>query len=180
MNHFLKVIELYAIKPSFTINGHAQYTNLLDHLLSLITIIIILVFGCYFFSDLFTKNNPHITSSENNDIFPPKIYLNNEDFIIATGLLETIYKFKYVNKAYQNTGIYLELIRFLKLYNDVDLVKKFFFNENNYRLIEHDYSFFRNSEITVTHYKSAFKYIPFYNNNNNKTTFSNLIVQESV
>lgn len=41
----------------------------------------------------------------------------------------------------QNTGIYLELIRFLKLYNDVDLVKKFFFNENNYRLIEHDYSF---------------------------------------
>ena len=66
------------------------------------------------------------------------------------------------------------------MYNDVDLVKKFFFNENNYRLIEHDYSFFRNSEITVTHYKSAFKYIPFYNNNNNKTTFSNLIVQESV
>ena len=85
--------------------------------------------------------------------------------------IETIYKFKYVNKAYQNTGIYLELIRFLKLYNDVDLVKKFFFNENNYRLIEHDYSFFRNSEITVTHYKSAFKYIPFYNNNNNKKLF---------
>ena len=85
--------------------------------------------------------------------------------------IETIYKFKYVNKAYQNTGIYLELIRFLKLYNDVDLVKKFFFNENNYRLIEHDYSFFRNSEITVTHYTSAFKYIPFYNNNNNKKLF---------
>ena len=100
MNHFLKVIELYGIKPSFTINGHAQYTNLLDHLLSLITIIIILVFGCYFFSELFTKNNPHITSSENNDIFPPKIYLNNEDFIIATGLQDE----KYIN--YINENIY--------------------------------------------------------------------------
>lgn len=46
--------------------------------------------------------------------------------------IDTIYKFKYVNRAYQNVGIYLELVRFLKLYNDVDLVKKFFFNENNF------------------------------------------------
>ena len=116
MNHFLKVIELYGIKPSFTINGHAQYTNLLDHLLSLITIIIILVFGCYFFSDLFTKNNPHITSSENNDIFPPKIYLNNEDFIIATGLQDE----KYIN--YINENIYTVN---LTLWKSFDRIKQY-------------------------------------------------------
>lgn len=62
----------------------------------------------------------------------------------------------------------MEIVRFLKLYNDVDLMKKLFLIENHYRLIEHDYSFYKNSDITITHYKSKFKLDP---NPNNKLTY---------
>ena len=91
--------------------------------------------------------------------------------------IDTIYQFKYIRKNYKNIGIFMELVRFLKLYNDVDLIKKLFLTENHYRLIEHDYSFYKNSDITFTHYKSHFK---LDSNPNNKLTFSNLIIQSSV
>ena len=89
--------------------------------------------------------------------------------------IETIYKFKYVKKTYKNIGIYLELVRFLKLYNDVDLLKRVYFDDNQYRLIEHDYFFYKNSDITYQHYMNKFK----IDSKGNKS-FSHLIVQSSV
>ena len=89
--------------------------------------------------------------------------------------IDTIYQFKYVKRTYKNIGIYLELVRFLKLYNDVDLLKRVFFDDNQYRLIEHDYFFYKNSDITYQHYMNKFK----INSKGNKT-FSHLIVQSSI
>ena len=88
--------------------------------------------------------------------------------------IDTIYRFKYVNKSYENIGVYMELVRFLKLYNDVDLIKKLFFDDTQFRLSEHDYSFYKNSEITYAHYKNRFK---FYSNKKVRLSLSNLIVE---
>ena len=68
----------------------------------------------------------------------------------------------------------MELVRFLKLYNDVDLIKKLCFDDTHFRLSEHDYSFYKNSEITYAHYKNRFK---FYPNKKIGLSLSNLIVQ---
>lgn len=88
--------------------------------------------------------------------------------------IDTIYRFKYVNKSFENIGVYMELVRFLKLYNDVDLIKKLCFDDTHFRLSEHDYSFYKNSEITYAHYKNRFK---FYPNKKIGLSLSNLIVQ---
>ena len=90
--------------------------------------------------------------------------------------IDTIYRFKYINKAYDNIGVYMELVRFLKLYNDVDLIKRLCFDEAHCRLIEHDYSFYKNSEITYTHYKNKFN---LYAKPKVGLSLSNLIVQSS-
>ena len=90
--------------------------------------------------------------------------------------IDTIYRFKYINKAYDNIGVYMELVRYLKLYNDVDLIKRLCFDEAHCRLIEHDYSFYKNSEITYTHYKNKFN---LYAKPKVGLSLSNLIVQSS-
>lgn len=91
--------------------------------------------------------------------------------------INTIYQFRAISQGYSNIGIYFDVIRFLKLYNDLDLLKKIFLTENQYRLIDHDYSFYKNSDVTFTHYKT--NYSP-KKRISGKLTLSNLIVQASI
>ena len=85
MNHIVKCIEIYGIKPSLTINGRYQYSSALDHILSAISIILIIAFSIYLVNELFSHLYRVIQVTSFNELNPQKIDLNNSNFIIAIG-----------------------------------------------------------------------------------------------
>ena len=91
MNHIIKFIEIYGITPSFTINGRYQYSTTLDHILSSITIILIISITIYFANDLLSHSYPLIQVTSFNELKPQKIDLDSSDFIIAVGLQDPEY-----------------------------------------------------------------------------------------
>ena len=91
MNHIVKCIEIYGIKPSLTINGRYQYSSALDHILSAISIILIIAFSIYLVNELFSHLYPVIQVTSFNELNPQKIDLNNSNFIIAIGLQDPDY-----------------------------------------------------------------------------------------
>lgn len=105
-SNIYKTIELYGVKPAFTVNTHSRYSNILDHIISAFTILLIIVFTVFYFLELLQKKNPIIISSVYNDINPLKIDINNNDFIIAIGLQDVNY-INYINESIYSLEGYL-------------------------------------------------------------------------
>ena len=86
---------------------------------------------------------------------------------------------KYVENIYNNIKIYFEIIRFFKLYNDVEKMKKEFLNYQDFNRMENNYLFSLNSEKTTNFFNSNFKNIfqkisnfSFQNFNNSSQGFT--------
>lgn len=109
MNHIISSLELYGSKPSFTINGRSQYSTLLDHIVSALTIIIIALFTLFFSLELFKRNRPMITTTVLNEFNPERINLNSSEFILALGLQDRNYK-NYIDESIYTVGLKLQSI----------------------------------------------------------------------
>ena len=105
-SNIYKTIELYGVKPAFTVNTHSRYSNFLDYIISVFTILLIIGFTVYYFLELLQKKNPIIISSVYNDINPLRININNNDFILAMGLQDINY-INYINESIYTLEGYL-------------------------------------------------------------------------
>ena len=69
--------------------------------------------------------------------------------------VDTFYEFKYIRKCYQNIGLFFEVIRFLKLYNEVEYLKKQMLYENQIKMLQHNFAFEKNSERLVKQFSKV-------------------------
>lgn len=109
MNHILSSLELYGSKPSFTINGRSQYSTLLDHIVSALTIVIIALFTIFFSIELFKRNRPTITTTVYNEFNPERINLNSSEFILALGLQDRSYN-NFIDESIYAVGLKLQSV----------------------------------------------------------------------
>ena len=78
---------------------------------------------------------------------------------------KTIYGKKLSN--FQNISIYLDIIRYLKIFHDLHLLKRYLLSDNDFKKIESDYLFDKNSKITTELFYNNFD--NYFENDNKKT-----------
>jgi hypothetical protein len=67
---------------------------------------------------------------------------------------------------FQNIRIYLDIIRYLKIYHDLYLLKRYILSDKDFKKIESDYLFDKNSKITTDLFNNNFE--DFFENDKNK------------
>ena len=78
---------------------------------------------------------------------------------------KTIYGKKLSN--FQNISIYLDIIRYLKIFHDLHLLKRYLLSDKDFKKIESDYLFDKNSKITTDLFYNNFE--NYFENDNKKT-----------
>ena len=78
---------------------------------------------------------------------------------------KTIYGKKLSN--FQNISIYLDIIRYLKIFHDLHLLKRYILSDKDFKKIESDYLFDKNSKITTELFYNNFD--NYFENDNKKT-----------
>ena len=78
-----------------------------------------------------------------------------------------------IEEIYNNILIYFEIIRFFKLYNDVEEVKKVVFNFEQFNFMDNNYFFSLNNEKTINNFNNNFQSV-FNKKANFKTQISNI------
>ncbi len=139
--------------------------------------------------NILCNNNNNINNNNNNNIYiksgsenTDKLKLsfsNNKNKIDYTKelnfaiLMNIIFckkeKIIHVNiiDIYRNIMIYFEIIRFFKLYNDVEELKKGFLNFNDYNYMEINYNFPLHNEKTLNLFNNKYELLFKKKNNNN-------------
>ena len=133
---------------------------------------------------LYNNNNINIKSgSENNDKLKfsftntkKKIdYRKQINFSILMNIIfckkEKILNMNIID-VYKNIMIYFEIIRFFKLYNDVEKLKKELLNYNDYNYMEINYNFLLNNEKTLNLFNNEFDILFSKKNTNNSTSIT--------
>ena len=126
--------------------------------------------------------NNNKSNSDNNDKLKnnlsnkknKKDYTKELNFSIIMNIIfckkEKIFNLNIID-IYRNISIYFEIIRFFKLYNDVEELKKGLLSFNDYNYMEINYSFSLHNDKTLNLFNNAFE--PLFNKKNN----NNLIFQ---
>ena len=78
---------------------------------------------------------------------------------------KTIYGKKLSN--FQNISIYLDIIRYLKIFHDLHLLKRYILSDKDFKKIESDYLFDKNSKITTELFYNNFD--NYFQDDNKKT-----------
>ena len=78
---------------------------------------------------------------------------------------KTIYGKKLSN--FQNISIYLDIIRYLKIFHDLHLLKRYILSDKDFKKIESDYLFDKNSKTTTELFYNNFD--NYFQNDNKKT-----------
>ena len=126
--------------------------------------------------------NNNKSNSDNNDKLKnnlsnkknKKDYTKELNFSIIMNIIfckkEKIFNLNIID-IYRNISIYFEIIRFFKLYNDVEELKKGLLSFNDYNYMEINYSFSLHNDKTLNLFNNGFE--PLFNKKNN----NNLIFQ---
>ena len=88
-----------------------------------------------------------------------------------------IRKVRFVERSAQNVKIYFDIVRYLKLYSDVDALLKAVFEDKQCKQIERSYNFIKNSEFTVKFFGKDFK---SETKNNQKSMIQNIFFSSSL
>ena len=83
-----------------------------------------------------------------------------------------IRKVRFVERSAQNVKIYFDIVRYLKLYSDVDALLRAVFEDKQCKQIERSYNFIKNSEFTVKFFGKDFK---SETKNNQKSMIQNMM-----
>ena len=75
--------------------------------------------------------------------------------------VDTVYEYKYIRKCYKNVSLYFDVIRFLKLYQEVDFLKRHSLNESQLKILSHNFALEKNVDTFVKFY---YKTVFFHNN----------------
>ena len=97
LNLFLK-LDIYGIKPYFTIQGDKRLRTIIGSFFSIITYIIIIIFFIIYLKEVLFHFNPKLITTIYNDFNPKSVNLSNENFIITLSLQSSDYA-NYINES---------------------------------------------------------------------------------
>lgn len=86
-------------------------------------------------------------------------------------------KVHFVQKSARNVKIFFDIVRYLKLYSDVDTLLRTVFEDKQWKQIERSYNFIKNSEFTVKFFSKDFK---TDKKNNQKNMIQNIFFSNSL
>jgi hypothetical protein len=76
---------------------------------------------------------------------------------------------------FQNIRIYLDIIRYLKIYHDLYLLKRYILSDKDFKKIESDYLFDKNSKITTQLFYNHFN--DYFDNDNKRKKKKSLTIE---
>ena len=97
LNLFLK-LDIYGIKPYFTIQGDKRLRTIIGSFFSILTYIIIIIFFIVYLKEVLFHFNPKLITTIYNDFNPKSVNLSNENFIITLSLQSSDYA-NYINES---------------------------------------------------------------------------------
>lgn len=66
--------------------------------------------------------------------------------------VDTFYEFKYIQKCYKNVGLYFDVIRYLKIFQEIEYMKNQVLKNNQIKMLQHNFLFEKNSDSLVKQY----------------------------
>ena len=106
---YFKHIDMFGTHPLFTIRGHQTFQTFIGSIVSLICIIAITYYMCYFLNEIFYHKNPTILTKNYYDQTPKFIKLTKKNFTFALGLQDQDYSEFIDETIYNISAVYTKV-----------------------------------------------------------------------
>ena len=66
--------------------------------------------------------------------------------------VDTFYEYKYIRKCYKNIGLYFDIIKYLKTYQEIEYIKNQILSDKQIKMLQHNFTLEKNPDYFVKQY----------------------------